>query len=114
MQLLESKDEDINKKESNLGDNAISRETVNVILNNPEHFKKLQEKINIAFSESERQNDDVVSKANKSMMRQIMISILKAEEQNDDLINKLMYFVTNKTDKTNKEMMDQAHGLDIL
>jgi hypothetical protein len=111
MQVLEDKEESTYRKKSNSESNSISQEFVSVILNNPEHFKKLQEQINTAFSESERKNDDLISKANERMMKQTIVSILNAEEQNDSVIKELMHSITNKSAK---ETVDQVHELEIL
>lgn len=96
MQVLEAKNENISRKGNN-SPRSVAQEVENTILNNPEHFKKLQEQINSAFSESERRNDDMVLKVKKDMMSHTVASILLAEEQNDNAIAKIMRSITNKS-----------------
>jgi hypothetical protein len=96
MQVLEAKNECISNKVDN-PPRSISQDVENIIFNNPEHFKKLQERINSAFSESERRNDDMVLRVKKDMVGQTVASILEAEEQNDNAIAKIMHPITNKS-----------------
>jgi transcription termination factor NusB len=99
MQVLEAKN-DGSKKESKPENKSATQEVMNFLFNNPEHFKKIQEQINNAFSEAEHQNDDMVSKVNEKMMNQAITSILRAEEQNDDTINKIIHSIAKKSDKS--------------
>jgi len=109
--VLDSEKNDVASQEINSESESIPKETINVILNNPEHFKKMQEQINSAFSESERQNNDLISKANEGMMKQTMASILMAEEQNDNVIKELMRPVTNKSTRETVDLMCELDRL---
>ena len=115
MQVLDMRADSTSAKINNLA-KTILQEPVNAILNDPEHFKKMQEKISNAFTKSEQQNDEMISEIEKKAINQMRASILKAEEQNDDAINKIMDSITDKSKIENEDLTQKLGRLsaDIL
>ena len=102
MQVLDVRSESVHKKASST--RTVAQEAVNSILNDPEHFKKIQEQISKAFSESEQQNNDMISKVKKDMESHMKASILKAEEQNASAIDKIMDSIADKSKKEDSNL----------
>ncbi len=103
MQVLEVRSESTTKK-VNSPAKTVSQDNVNAILNDPEHFKKIQEQISKAFSESEQQNNDMISKIKKDMESKMRASILKADEQNANAIDKIMDAIASKSKKEDSDL----------
>lgn len=71
-------------------------------LYNSECLMKQQEQVKIAFSESERKNDEKILKITTSMINQTVASILQVELQNDKMVKEMINSIPGHNEKTSK------------
>ena len=70
----------------------------------PEQFTKLRERVDNAFSESERVNNEKVSQIKNNMLNRTITSILQAETQNDKMIKDML----NSIPRNNEQIVDTS------